>query len=288
MILQIILCGIAVGSVYAILALGMVLIFKTTIVLNFAQGVMATMTTFIAYWVMVSLKLPYWAAVVGALSSGALLGILAERLIRPILNAPVLNMIGITIGMFFVVESLVGLKWGHLVVDFPNPFPAEPLSLKGLVVSPIQLGIIVVLLLLAGSLFAWLNFTTLGTSFRATCQDRFAAHLMGISSKRVYSISWASGCALGAVSGILIAPIATLSTGMMGGLLLKALAAAVLGGIFSLPGAIAGGITIGVAENIFGFYVSTGFKDTLAFLVIIVVLLVRPQGILGNPEDLKG
>ena len=287
MLVQAIINGIAVGSVYALLALGMILIFKTTIVLNFAHGEMAMITTFIGLWLMRSMGLPYWAAIIGALVFGALVGIVSERIVRPLLDAPILSHLVVTLGLYFIINSLASFKWGDRSWAFHNPFPQEPLHFFKFIISPIHLGIIGVLVLLTGGLFAWLNFTTVGISFKASCQDRFAAQLMGVSSKRVAQISWAIGCVLGGIAGILIAPLTNLSVDMMGTLLLKAFAAAVLGGILSLPGAILGGLTIGVVENIFGVYVGTEFKDTVAFLVLITILIIRPQGFLGKPEDIK-
>jgi len=287
LILQVIMSGIAIGAIYALLALGIVLIFKTTLVLNFAHGEVAMLTTLFAYSIIVSLGFPYWVGVIGALVLGGILGILSDLLVRPLLNAPLLSMVGLTIAMFFVIHAIGGIFWGYQTWPFPNPFPEKAVDLGGLVVSPIHLFIIFVLLVLGGVLFAVLNFTTVGTAFRATCQDRRAALLMGISSNRVFAISWAAGCALGAISGILIAPIIHVQVNMMVVILLKAFAAAVLGGILSLPGAIVGGVVLGVVENIFSFYCGTEFQDSIAFLIIILVLLVRPQGILGSPVEIK-
>ena len=289
MLPQLIVSGLAAGGIYALLALGMVLIFKTTNVLNFAQGEMATISAFIAYTLLYSYDFPYWAAFLAALAFGAFIGMIVERVaIRPVLDAPLLTVVVVTIGLYLVFASITGLIWGHEVWCFPSPFPSEPLSFAGLVISPAHLGILGTTLALVAILFLVLNFTTIGTAVRATCQDRIAAVLMGISSKKIFSLSWAIGSALGAVAGILVAPIIFLHSGMMGIILIKAFATAVLGGVTSLPGALIAGLSLGVMENLVGGYISVEFKNTFAFILIIVVLLVLPRGIFGGRKGRMG
>lgn len=284
MLLQVLISGIALGSVYALLALSMVFIWKTTGVLNFAQGEMAMGTTCFAYTAMVSFHLPYWVAFVSALALGLILGIVVERVIRLIPPTDFLAVIVVTIGAYFVIHSGASLIWGHEVWPFPSPFSSDQIYIWKVAISPINIWIFGVMVLLTGGLFTFLNFTTLGIQLRAACQDQIAAILMGISSKKVLSLSWVIGSIVGAISGVLIAPLIHLHVFMMGDVLLKSFAAAVLGGINSLLGAIVGGLVLGVVSNLFGAYVGTEYQDSLAFLIIIIVLLIMPNGIMGRPE----
>jgi len=284
MLPQVLISGIALGAVYALLALSMVFIWKTTGVLNFAQGEMAMVTTCFAYTAMVSFHLPYWVAFLLALALGLLLGIIVERVIRLLPPTDFLAIIVVTIGAYFVIHSGASLIWGHEVWPFPSPFASEQISLWEVAISPINIWIFGVMLLLTAALFTFLNYTTLGIQIRAACQDQIAAILMGISDKKVFSMSWAIGSVVGAIAGILIAPLIHLHVFMMGDVLLKSFAAAVLGGINSLPGAIVGGLVLGVVTNLFGAYIGTEYQDSLAFLIIIIVLLIMPNGIMGRPE----
>lgn len=284
MLQQVLISGLALGSIYALLALSMVFIWKTTGVLNFAQGEMAMVTTFFAYTVMMTLHLSYGLAFVAALVLGLILGVIMERVIRLIPANDHLAAIVLTIGAYFVVHSIASLIWGHEVWPFPSPFSAEPLVLKEVAISPINFWIFGVMILLTGGLFAFLNFTTLGIQLRAACQDPIATILMGISSKWVLAVSWAIGSLVGTIAALLIAPIIHLQVFMMGDVFLKSIAAAVLGGINSLGGAIVGGLVLGIVSNLFGAYVGSEYQDSLAFLIIIIVLILMPDGIMGRPE----
>lgn len=284
MLLQVVISGIALGSIYALLALSMVFIWKTTNVLNFAQGEMAMVTTCFAYTMMVSFHLPYWVAFVSALALGLILGILVDRVVRLILSTDFLAVIVLTISIYFVTHSGAALIWGHEVWPFHSPFSSEPMHLWKVAISPINCWIFGVAILLTAGLFTFLNYTTRGIQLRATCQDQIASILMGISSKKMFSMAWAIGSLVGAIAGILVAPLIHLHVFMMGDVLLKSFASAVLGGINSLPGAIVGGLVLGLVSNLFGAYIGTEYQDSLAFLIIIVVLLVKPHGIMGRPE----
>jgi branched-subunit amino acid ABC-type transport system permease component len=284
MVAQLIISGLALGSVYALVALSMVFVWKTTTVLNFAQGEMAMVTTFFAYTLMVGYHLPYGVAFVLALALGALTGIIVERVIRFIPTTDFLAVIALTIGAFFVIHSVASLIWGHASWPFPSPFSPEPKYVLGAAIAPINLWIFGVMVLLIGGLIIFLNFTTVGISFRATSQDHIAATLMGISTKGVFSMSWAIGGVVGAIAGLLVAPLVHIHVDMMGHILTMSFAAAVLGGINSLPGAIVGGLVLGLVGNFVGAYISTKYLDSVAFFVIIVFLLIKPQGLMGRKE----
>ena len=284
MVTQLIISGLALGSVYALVALSMVFVWKTTTVLNFAQGEMAMVTTFFAYTLMVSYHLPYGVAFVLALALGVVIGIIVERVIRFIPTTDFLAVIALTIGAFFVIHSVASLIWGHASWPFPSPFSPEPEYVLGAAIAPINLWIFGVMILLIGGLFIFLNFTTVGISFRATSQDQIAATLMGISTKGVFSMSWAIGGVVGAIAGLLVAPLVHIHVDMMGHILLMSFAPAVLGGINSLPGAIVGGLVLGLVGNFVGAYISTKYLDSVAFFIIIVFLLIKPQGLMGQRE----
>ncbi len=284
MFAQLVTSGLALGSVYALVALSMVFVWKTTTVLNFAQGEMAMITTFFAYTLMATYEVPYWIAFVLALALGAAVGILVDLLIRQIPSDNFFAVIALTVGIYFVMHSVAGLIWGHVSWPFPGLFSEEPVSVLGAAIAPIDFWIFGAMVLLIAALFCFLSFTTSGTAFRATSQDHIAAILMGINTKRVFSMSWAIGGVVGAIAGILVAPIIHIHVDMMGHILLMSFASAVLGGINSLPGAVVGGLLLGLVGNLLGAYVSTKYLDSFAFFIIIVILLIRPHGIMGRKE----
>jgi branched-subunit amino acid ABC-type transport system permease component len=281
---QLIMSGLALGSVYALVALSMVFVWKTTTVLNFAQGEMAMITTFFAYTLMATYEVPYWLAFILTLALGVAIGMLVDFLVRQIPQENFFAVIALTVGIYFVMHSVAGLIWGHMSWPFPSPFSDEPVNVLGAAIAPIDFWVFGVMVLLIAALFLFLNFTTIGTSFRATSQDHIAARLMGISTKRVFSMSWAIGGVVGAIAGVLVAPIIHIHVDMMGHILLMSFASAVLGGINSLPGAVFGGLVLGLVGNFLGAYVSTKYLDSFAFFIIIVILLIRPYGILGRKE----
>jgi branched-chain amino acid transport system permease protein len=284
MLIQVLISGIALGSLYALLALAFVFLYKATNVLNFAQGEMSMFTTFVAFFVMTSWHLPYWIGVIAALLLGVILGVAMERTVRLASATDTYAIVLITIGAYFIFQASARFIFGNETYTFPDPFPKEPIVWLGAAISPINIGLCVIMVLLSGGLFAFLHLTTVGTSFRATCQDRITASLMGISVKRVLAVSWAMTGVLGAIVGVLVAPLIHLSTTMMGQIVLMAFAAAVFGGIDSLFGAIVGGLVIGLVTNLTGAYIGTLYQDSVVFLMIIIVLLLRPQGILGRKE----
>lgn len=283
MILQLIISGLAIGSVYALLALSMVLIHKATDVVNFAQGEMAMFSTFLCFVLFHDLGVPLFLVFLLSMPIGFMVGALVERLvIQPIANDPPVNLLIVTVGLWIIFNNLAGAIWGYDPYTFPSIFSSQPLDLFGARVSMTSLGTIAVALIVAGALFLFFEKTREGTAMRAASINRRAARLMGISVPRVWLMSWGLAGALGGIAGVLTAPVTFLDFEMMVAVLLKAFAGAILGGFNSLPGAIVGGLTIGVLETMFGALVSSAFKDIFAFGVIILVLMFRPTGLFGR------
>jgi branched-chain amino acid transport system permease protein len=285
---QLIASGLALGSIYALLALSLVLINKSTDVVNFAQGEMAMFGTFICFALLTKAGMPLIAVLVLAAPIGALLGLATERIaIRPLQGAPQVNALIATIGLWMIFHHSAGWIWGYDPVRFPSLFPSDPLNVLGARVAQNSLGIIGVSMLVMILLYLFFAFTRTGIAMRAASMNRRAAQLMGVEVQKVGLLAWALATAISVVSGFLIAPLTFLDFEMMFAVLLKAFAGAILGGFNSLPGAVAGCLLVGVLESLFAAYVSTAFKDTFAFCIIIAVLMLRPQGLFTRPLEAK-
>ena len=285
---QLIASGLALGSIYALLALSLVLISKSTDVVNFAQGEMAMFGTFICFAVLTKAGMPLIAVLVLAAPIGALLGLATERIaIRPLQGAPQVNALIATIGLWMIFHHSAGWIWGYDPVRFPSLFPSDPLNVLGARVAQNSLGIIGVSVLVMILLYLFFAYTRTGIAMRAASMNRRAAQLMGVEVQKVGLLAWALATAISVVSGFLIAPLTFLDFEMMFAVLLKAFAGAILGGFNSLPGAVAGCLLVGVLESLFAAYVSTAFKDTFAFCIIIAVLMLRPQGLFTRPLEAK-
>jgi len=279
---QMIVSGIALGAIYGLVALGIVLVFKATGVLNFAHGEAIMISTFVAF-TLLKLKLPYWLAVVLTLLFSALFGLLIERLIIRRFMGRSLLVSGIaTLGLFLLFGDLAVWIWGKDPFDFPGMFSQKPIDVAGVAISAADLGILGVAAALAGALFAFFRFTRLGIAMQACMENPVAAQLMGIPTRRIYSLAWMLSHMIGAIAGILIAPVTFLHFTMMQHVLHFAFAAAVLGGIFSLPGSVLGGVVIGVTANLTGAYVSSAWKEVIPFVVMLAILVVRPHGLLAR------
>lgn len=284
---QLIVNGLALGSLYALTAFGIVLIYKTTDVITFAQGETAMFCTFVAFTLLTALRLPFAAVFVLTLLFAVLLGMLIERVIlRRVSTTTVVNPVIVTIGLSLILLGVAGWIWGYDIRTFPSPVAGPPVRLGSLVLSQLNALILVVTLLLMAILFAFFRYSLTGIAMRAVAQNRLAARLMGINTNHINGIGWGVGVALGAVTGMLIAPLNYLDPTMMGDVALKAFAAAVLGGFTSLPGAVVGGLLLGVVDSVAGF-AAPGLRTTLAFLLIVLVLVVRPAGLLGKHEIKK-
>ena len=284
---QQIISGLAGGSVYGLIALGFVLIFKTTEVINFAQGELVMIGAFVAYTLITIFNVPFvFAFLLTPIICGGI-GILLERvLIRPLVGEPVVSIIMVTIGLSITLRAFAGMIWSYDTLDFPHVFSEEAIKISSIVIAPVDIWIILVSLGLVTLLFLFFKFTTVGISLQASAGNPLASLLMGISVKRVYSMTWAISAMVGAVAGIIISPITFLSP-HMGFLGLKAFPAAVIGGFNSIPGAIVGGIIIGVSENLAGIYLPLWFKDIFAFVIMLAVLMIKPEGLFGTHEQKK-
>jgi branched-chain amino acid transport system permease protein len=283
MVPQLVISGLALGSIYALLALSLVLINKATDVVNFAQGEMAMFGTFICFALITKTGLPLLVVLILAVPTGTLLGIATERLtMTPLQSAPPINALIATIGLWMIFHHAAGWIWGYDPVRFPTPFSSEPLNVFGVRIAQNSLGIIGVSLLVVALLYLFFEYTRTGIAMRAASMNRRAAQLMGVNVGRVSLVAWGLATGISVVAGFLIAPLTFLDFEMMFAVLLKAFAGAILGGFNSLPGAIIGCLVIGVIENLFAAYVSTAFKDTFAFGIIIAVLMIRPQGLFTN------
>lgn len=283
-LLQILIGGISVGGAYGLIALALAIIYKTSEVLNFAQGDMAMVTAFFAFSMLVPLGLPFWAALPAALGFAMLVGAVAEFLfLRRAKEPNVLGLIIITLGLQMIVFGFASWKWGADPKDMPffiGPF--DVFVLGEVIVSHLEALTLAVALAVAGGLALFFRFSKLGVAMKATQQNRQVARIMGIRTRRVLLFAWVLAAAIGALAGLLIAPTGTVDPYMMWDPMLKGFAGAVLGGMTSLPGALLGGLIVGVVENLFGFYVSTEFKSVVPFAIIILILGVRPSGLLAR------
>jgi branched-chain amino acid transport system permease protein len=279
--LQQVFSGLAAGSIYACVALALVMIYRSTDLVNFAQGEMAMFSTYIA-WTLVNTGLPFWAAFFMTLVVSFIGGMLIERvLIRPVENAPVLAAVVVTIGLLLIFNSLAGWIYTYTVQDFPSPFPDRPIL--GALMTTRDLGVIAVTLLLLLLLFLFFRFTSTGLAMRAAAQNPASARLCGIPVGRLLAIGWGLAAAIGATAGIMVAPVLFLDPSMMAGVLLYAFAGALLGGISSPVGAVVGGLIVGVTENLVGTYlIASQLKLTVALALIILVLVFKPNGLFGT------
>jgi branched-chain amino acid transport system permease protein len=286
---QYIVGGLAAGSLYALMALGMVLIFKTTDVVNFAQADMTMFSTFIGYTALVTLKWPFAPALLVSVIAGFVLGLVVERLaLRPARQAPVISLLIATLGVALVINAVAGFIWGHDTKSFPYAITGAPFYLGEVIVRRHDVLIFAVALALSLGLFAFLKWTQIGIAMRATAQNKLAAQLMGINVHRISALSWGIGAAIGAVAGVLIAPAVSLDLIRMISVMLKGFAAAVLGGFTSLPGALVGGLLVGVMESLLvalPFDWASQYRETFVFALIILMLVVRPHGLLGEPAQ---
>jgi branched-chain amino acid transport system permease protein len=284
MLLPLLIGGLANGGVYGLVALGLVWLHRSYGVMNFAHGEMALFVTFLSFF-LVQLGWPLSGAFLAALLAAALLGWLVERLLlRPFAGSSPLSLVIATMGLLMALNGLSSGIWGTLPQRFPPALAGPPVRLASWPVQRQDLLILGVLVFSALVLFGFLFFTKFGLASRAAVQNPWMARLLGVSINKVYGASWALSAALAALASILFAPKTVLTTSMMMSVLIKGFTAGVLGGFNSLPGAILGGVCLGVMENLMAFYVSTQWKDSLALALIVLVLLVRPEGLLGKKE----
>jgi branched-chain amino acid transport system permease protein len=277
-----VLAGLATGGIYASLALALVMIYQATHLVNFAQGEMAMFCTYIA-WSLINAGMGYWPAFFLTVGFAFVLGVVIERVvIRPVENAPVLAVVVVFIGLLVILYSIAGWIYTYTIKSFPSPFPKEPLF--GIrYMSPHELGAIGVTLVVLVLLYLFFRFTPLGLAMRAAAQNPSSARLVGIRVGWMLALGWGLAAAIGAVAGMMVAPIVYLDPNMMGGILLYAFAAALVGGIDNPWGAVFGGFLVGVLENVLGaFVIGNELKLSVALVLIVGVLLVRPSGFFGR------
>jgi branched-chain amino acid transport system permease protein len=286
--LQLFASGIAVGCLYALIALGFVLIIKATDILNFAHGEIIMISALICYFLTAKYQWPFLPAVLATLAIAAVMGVLTERLVlRPMLGEPIFAVVMITIGLSIFLRSLAGIIFGHDNYIFPSPFPKEPVNLWGITLSTTQVWIMVCTALLVFILFIFFRYSRMGLAMRGTADDQETALLMGISTKRVFAMVWGIAFVTAAISGIFLANVMVVNIGLTF-VAISAFPAVILGGLESIPGAIIGGLAIGVIENLAGGYldqvIGGGVKDVTPFVILFLILMVKPYGLFGKKE----
>jgi branched-chain amino acid transport system permease protein len=276
------LAGLATGGIYASVALALVMIYQATHHINFAQGEMAMFSTFIA-WSLIQAGLPYWGAfVVTVVLSFVLAAVVEFTVIRPMHDKPVLSVVVVFIGLLVIFHSLAGWLFGYTIKQFPSPFPSDA-WFGSAMMSAHEVGAIFVTLCVVALLFSFFRFTPLGLAMRAAAQNAASSRLVGINVGRMLMLGWGLAGAIGAVAGMMVAPVVFLDPHMMTGVLLYAFAGALIGGIDSPVGAVLGGFIVGVLENLVGTYVvGTELKLSVALVLIIGVLIVKPSGLMGR------
>ena len=274
--------GLATGGIYASLALALVMIYRATELVNFAQGEMAMFSTYLA-WSMINAGLPYWPAFLLTIGVSFLAAAVIQlAIIRPLAGAPVLASVIVFIGLLLVFNSIAGWIFSYTIKTFPSPFPSEPLWANSYI-STHEVGAIGVTLVLLAMLFVFFRWTELGLTMRAAAENPVSSRLVGIRVARMVALGWGLAAALGAVAGMMVAPIIFLDPNMMSGVLLYAFAAALLGGIDNPWGAVLGGFSLGIVENLLGAYlIGTELKMTVALVIIVLVLVVKPSGVFGR------
>jgi branched-chain amino acid transport system permease protein len=282
--LQLVISGISQGCIYGLIALGFVLIYKATETVSFAQGDLMMLGAFGGLACMTMLGFPFWLAVVVSIAAMAAFGVLLERIvIRPILGQPAFSIVMLTIGIGYVARGLITMIPGigtetHIL---PVPYKDEIWKLGALILNVEQMVVIAATTTLCGLLFALFKYSKIGLAMQASSQNQLAAYYMGIPVKRINGLVWGLAAAVAAIAGLLLAPI-TFVHANMGFIGLKAFPAAVVGGFGSLPGAIVGGLMIGIVESLAGFYAPDGIKDVAAYVVVLVMLMVKPNGLFGE------
>ena len=289
MLPQVIAGGLSAGSIYALVALALVITYKTTEVPNFAQGEMAMVSAFVAYVLMTDFETGFFVAFSVALVFAFALGIGFEAVIlRRVRNPTHLSVLVVTLGFQLALFGLAGWKWGAEQRQFPFPVSANSVIRMGDVsISTLGVATIAISAVLMVGVFAFFRFTSLGVAMQATQQDAMAARINGVPTRRVVGLTFGISSVIGAVAALLMAPVITLDTTLMWDPLLKGFAAAVLGGLNTPVGAVLGGYLLGLIENLFGAYISVEFKSAVAFLVIILVLCFKPSGLFGRHRARK-
>ena len=288
-VLQLTIAGVAIGCIYALIALGFVLIYKATEVVNFAQGDIMMLGAFVAFTFADLWKLPFIVSVIFAIAVLAVVGALFDRLLlRRIIGQPTFAAVMVTIGAGFVIRGVATMipGWGTDTHALKAPYSDGVVRAGGLSISTDHIAIIVLTAALCGVLYIFFKKTRMGIAMQASSQNQLAANYMGIPVRRINTLIWAISAGVAAFAAVLLAPI-TFVHSNMGFIGLKAFPAAVVGGFGSIPGAIVGGLIIGLVESFAGFYLPEGFKDTAPYIVVLLVLFIRPSGIFAEMRKKK-
>lgn len=281
-VVTLIVAGLAKGSLYALAALALVLIYKTQDLVNFAFGEIFMFGAFSGYIALKILHLPYWLAFAIAIVSLGLFGAFIERVaFRRVAHMPHLTLAMVTVGLSFAMKGAARIPFGSDIYTVPPIFPDEPIRVGGVIVTPQSLATIAVAVAMTVAFFVFFSRSRLGKQMRATQQNMTGARLVGVNVNRVFSMTWALSAAVGAAAGVLAAPTVLVYPDMGVTFLLKGFAAAVLGGLESIPGAIVGGFLVGIIEMLAGGLISTAFQDVSAFFIITLVLFLKPDGLFG-------
>src|SRR6478609_5357044 len=273
-LLQLVINGAAAGCIYGLIALGFVLIYKATEMVNFAQGDIMMLGGFVAFSLIAHFGVNYWL--------GALLAIALDAVIlRRVIGQPQFAVVMLTLGLGFIFRAYAGITWGYDSVGFETPFTNRTVNLHGLILGQDNVSIIVGTVLLCGVLYVFFSRTRLGIAMQASSQNQLAAYYMGIPVRTVFSLIWAISAGVAAVAGILLSPVSMIDVNM-GFLGIKAFAAAVLGGFGSIPGALVGGVLIGIVEQLAGYFLPAGFQEVTSNVVLLATLILRPQGLFAE------
>jgi len=286
-VLQLLISGISQGCVYGLIALGFVLIYKATEMVNFAQGDIMMLGAYVAITFISIWGWPYYWAVPATIIVMAALGVLLERfLLRPMIGEPHFAVLMLTIGLGFLLRAVAGAIWGNEPRALPTPYAGEVVRMGELVVGYENIAIVLGTAILCLVMWLFFRYSRVGIAMQAASQNQLAAFYVGIPVKRMFSLVWAMSAAIAAVAGLLTAPVSLVDPliGMVG---IKAFAAAIVGGFGSLPGAIIGGLLIGVVEQFAGLYLPPGFSDMSAYVLLLLMLVIRPQGLFATMQKKK-
>lgn len=282
--LQQVVSGVSIGCVYALIALGFVLIYKATETVNFAIGEFMMIGAFLGFTFIVIWSLPLWLAAIIAIAATALMAAMLERVfMRPMVGEPAFAILVVTIGIGFCLRAaaLMVPEWSAETVRIFTPLSGQVVRLGPIVISADHAAVIVATALIVTGFFIFFKRTRMGLAMQAVSQSQLAATYMGVRTRSVSALVWLLAGAITAIAGLLLAPIAFIHVNM-GVLGLKAIPAAIIGGFSSLPGAVVGGILLGVCESLAGFYLPEGFSEVAAYILVLVVLAIRPEGLFGE------
>jgi branched-chain amino acid transport system permease protein len=281
-LLQLVVNGAASGCIYGLIALGFVLIYKATEMVNFAQGDILMLGGFVAFTLIATWGLNYWLGALLAVLITAAFGFALDAVVlRRVIGQPQFAVVMLTLGLGFIFRAFAGIVWGYDSVGFETPFTNRTVRLGGVVLGQDNVSIIVGTVILCLVLYLFFSRTRLGIAMQASSQNQLAAYYMGIPVRTVFSLIWAISAGVAAVAGILLSPVSMIDVNM-GFLGLKAFAAAVLGGFGSIPGALVGGVIVGVVEQMSGYYLPPGSQDVTSNVVLLAVLILRPGGLFAE------